>query len=71
MYMTTITIRENIGLQRHDFGTISDLLAALEQCGAAVVLQELSHDDVSPARVSAAKNALKRYKKTPRSFTSV
>jgi len=71
VHMTTITINEDLGFDRNAFGSLSELLAYLEEHGLMVVLQELSGDAVTDDMKKNAKEASKQYKEDPSSFTSL
>ena len=67
--MTTITINEELGIERNSFKSLSELLTYLEEHGLMIGLHELSENEVTNDMRKKAKEAAKEYREHPSSFS--
>lgn len=69
--MTTITIKEDLPLEKKAFGSVAELFAALEEQNLFVVLHELGEDDVTDDVMEMARQAREDFDKNPLNFVDV
>ena len=66
--VTTITINQELGIDRHSFGSLLELLSYLEENGLVVTLHELPEDEVTHDMRDRAEEAARQYRNDPSSF---